>query len=129
MLSKIGISREQNLYITNTVFWRPPGNRKPNEFEIALCRPFVEKHIYLIKPKIIILAGSTAVHAILGKDKQITKTRQLQYQYTNRYIVDSITTVSIFHPAYLLRQPLKKKDDWFDILALQALMDKMQIVR
>ena len=67
MLSTIDISRTKNAYITNTVFWRPPANRQPTLEEINICRPFVEKHIALIKPKLIVLVGGT-VFAVVQRN-------------------------------------------------------------
>ena len=104
MLKSIGLVREKNFYITNTMFWRPPANRAPTDEEIEICRPFVEKHIALIKPKLLILVGSTAVTSLLGKHLQISKIRQEYYNYTNKYLVyskntDGITTTALFHPA------------------------------
>ncbi len=119
MLATIGISRTKNAYITNTIFWRPPANRKPTDQEISICKPFVEKHIALVKPKLIILVGSTATTSLLGKNQGITFIRQNDYPYTNQYLTDAITTTAIFHPAYLLRQPMQKKVTWFDLLKIK----------
>lgn len=102
-------------YITNTVFWRPPGNRRPTPEEIAICRPFVEKHIELIAPKYIILVGSTAVESLLGSAMPMREVKQKLLKYNNKYLDAPISTFVIFHPSYLLRQPLKKKEMWSDI--------------
>lgn len=122
MLSTIGITRTQNAYITNTVFWRPPANRRPTNDEINICKPFVEKHIALIKPKIIILVGNTAAISLLGKNEGITRIRTNNYSYTNQYLSESIVTTALFHPAYLLRQPMQKKATWFDLLKIKKLL-------
>ena len=119
MLSCVGISRKNNAYITNTVFWRPPANRLPTQEEIDVCRPFVEKHIYLINPKLIVLVGSTAATSLLGKHAGINKIRQEYYLYSNKYLNQPIPITAIFHPAYLLRQPLQKKTTWYDLLKIQ----------
>lgn len=119
MLATIGISRQDNAYITNTIFWRPPANREPTQEEINICKPFIEKHIALINPKLIILVGSTAATSLLGKHAGITKIRQEYYQYHNEYLAHPITMTAIFHPAYLLRQPLQKKTAWYDLLKIQ----------
>lgn len=119
MLKTIGISRGSNAYITNTVFWRPPANRPPTLEEVDICRPFVEKHIALINPQLIILVGSTAATSLLGKNAGITKIRQEYYSYTNRYLKAPINTTAIFHPAYLLRQPMQKRTSWYDLLKIQ----------
>ena len=127
ILETIGVSRKKNAYITNTVFWRPPGNRRPTREEIELCRPFVEKHIALKKPKIIILIGGTATASFLDEDKTISKIRSETYSYINQYLKEPIPTTALFHPAYLLRQPLKKKDMWYDLLKIKEMLTKLSI--
>lgn len=119
MLASVGLLRSKNFYVTNTVFWRPPANRAPTQEEIEICRPFVEKHIALIQPKLLILVGSTAVTSLLGPTLQISKIRQEYYQYSNEYLAEPITTTAIFHPAYLLRQPMQKKTSWYDLLKIK----------
>ncbi len=123
MLASIGISRTKNAYITNTIFWRPPGNRRPTQEEIDICRPFVEKHIALINPKLIVMVGSTAATSLLGNHDGISKIRRNHYLYNNRYLAKSIKTTAIFHPAYLLRQPMQKKTTWYDLLGIQKLLN------
>lgn len=119
MLASIGLSRAKNAYITNTVFWRPPLNRTPTQEEIDICKPFVQKHIALIKPKLIVLVGSTAATSLFGKHAGITKIRGEIMLYNNEYLDEPIPTTAIFHPAYLLRQPLQKKNSWFDLIKIQ----------
>ena len=121
MISTIGLSRQKNIYITNTIFWRPPANRRPTQDEVEMCRPFVEKHIALIQPDLLILVGATAVTSLLG-DLQISKIRQEYYQYQNQYLTKSITTTALFHPAYLMRQPFQKKATWYDLLKIQEFL-------
>ncbi len=127
MLATIGLCRETNAYITNTVFWRPPANRPPTQTEIDLCRPFVEKHIAIIKPKLIILVGSTAATSLLGKHAGITKIRQEHFSYINKYLESPIALTAIFHPAYLLRQPMQKKTSWYDLLKIQQFIEEQRI--
>jgi len=122
MMAAIGLSREKNIYITNTVFWRPPANRRPTNEEIEICKPFVEKHIALIKPKLIILVGGTATTSLLGTSEGISHIRQNNHSYINQYLEGPIKTTAIFHPAYLLRQPMKKKDTWYDLLKIQKMI-------
>ena len=119
MLSHIGLSRKENFYITNTLFWRPPGNRRPTPEELAICLPFVEKHIALIDPKIIILVGSTAVSALIDTKEGITKIRGKYFDYQNEYLKNPIKTTPIFHPSYLLRSPGQKKFAWLDCLNIR----------
>lgn len=122
MLKAIGVSRAQNAYITNTVFWRPPANRRPTNEEINICRPFVEKHIALINPKLIIIVGNTAAISLLGKNEGITNIRKNIYPYMNQYLDTAINMTAIFHPAYLLRQPMQKKATWFDLLKIKEMI-------
>jgi len=119
MLATIGLERSTNLYITNTVFWRPPGNRKPEDDEIFACRPFVTKHIAIIRPKLIILCGSTAMFALFKTHSPITKLSGSILYYECEYSGEKIKTIPIFHPSYLLRNPIAKKQMWFDLLKIQ----------
>ncbi len=119
VLLSIGLSRKNNLYITNSVFWRPPGNRKPTLEENMVCLPFLEKHIALIKPELILLVGSTSASALLNTTETISRLRTKFYQYTNCYLDKSIPVAVIFHPSYLLRQPLQKKTVWLDLLKIK----------
>ncbi len=121
ILLSIALKRE-DVYITNTVFWRPPGNRRPTSDEIEMCRPFVEKHVALLNPKVIILVGSTAVESLLGSKVSMHQLRDEFYEYNNSYLKQSIKTAVIFHPSYLLRQPSKKKLMWYDMLRIKQLL-------
>ncbi len=123
IFASIGYPREE-LYISNTIFWRPPGNRRPTKEELAICKPFVEKHIALVKPKLLILVGSTAVEALLGDETSMHSVRDNHYLYTNQYLDgEKIATFAIFHPSYLLRQPQKKKLMWYDILKIREYLE------
>ena len=119
VLLSINLSRAKNLYISNSIFWRPPGNRKPTAEENAVCLPFVEKHIALIKPKLLLLVGSNSASALLNSTETISRLRSKFYQYQNRYLAEPIPVAVIFHPSYLLRQPLQKKTVWFDLLKIK----------
>jgi len=119
ILASIDLIRATNLYITNSVFWRPPGNRRPTEEENAVCLPFVEKHIALVRPKLILLVGSTSASALLNSTETISRLRSKFHQYQNRYLESPIPVAVIFHPSYLLRQPLQKKTVWFDLLKIK----------
>jgi uracil-DNA glycosylase family 4 len=121
MLKFIGLTRK-NFYITNSIFWRPPGNRKPTPEEIKICRPFVEKHIALVNPDLIILVGATAVASVLDQNTPMAKMRQQFHKYTNKYTQKEINTTAIFHPSFLLRQPSQKKQMWEDLLVIQEFL-------
>lgn len=122
IFSSIGLSREKNLYITNSVFWRPPGNRKPSDEEIKQCLPFLEKHISIIKPKLIVAVGAISLYALLGYTGSISKKRTQVLKYKNKYLDEPINVITIFHPAYLLRQPSQKKTAWEDMLLIRKLI-------
>jgi len=119
MLAAIGLNRGENTYISNMVFWRPPGNRTPSTEEITACLPFVEKHIALVAPKILILSGGVATHALLNNDQSISRLRGKWYEYQNQYLAAPIKTALLYHPSYLLRQPQFKKQAWQDLLMIK----------
>ena len=123
MLAAIGLNRAENVYRSNTIFWRPAGNRQPTPEEIAICLPFVEKHIALIAPKILILAGGVAVRALLNNDQAISRLRGKWYEYNNEYLTAPIKTALLYHPSYLLHQPQFKKQAWEDLKMIKAELD------
>jgi len=119
IFASIGLN-EDTLYITNVINWRPPGNRNPTPEEITMCRPFIDKHMELIAPKIIILVGGVSFSALTGKTG-IMKNRG---QWTSLNIAGKdVPTLPIYHPAFLLRQPSLKKDAWHDMLSLRAKLE------
>ena len=102
-LSSVDIDPLEDCYITNIVKCRPPNNRKPSAAESEACMPWLNEQVNLLKPKIIILAGSTAVQSFLGINEPISKIRG---QWIEK---DNIKYMPIFHPSYLLRNPSKNK--------------------
>lgn len=118
MFDAIGMSRERDLYITNILFWRPPGNRTPTLAEQAICLAFTRRHIELARPKLLVLAGGTAVKAVLDTTEGITR---LRGKWTTLSLDDGteVPTLPTFHPAYLLRTPASKRQSWWDLLSLQ----------
>lgn len=104
---------EQPIYITNVMPWRPPQNREPTPEEIAMMLPFLERHVALAKPELLVLMGNVSCSAVLGQ-KGITK---LRGQWTEAL---GLPALPMFHPAYLLRQPAAKREAWADLLSLQA---------
>lgn len=119
MLASIGLSRAENVYISNTVFWRPPGNRQPSPEETAICQPFVEKHIALKKPDLLVLAGGVAAKAVLKSDISVSRLRGKFYDYDNDYLQAPVKTAIIYHPSYLLRSPGQKRLAWHDMLMIR----------
>ncbi len=127
MLASISLSRKENVYISNTLFWRPPGNRQPTKEELAICQPFVEKHIALIAPKLLILSGGTAVGALLQKSVGITKLRGRMHEYINPYLRQAVPVAVLFHPSYLLRSPGQKRLAWHDLLMMKHYLKEQGI--
>jgi DNA polymerase len=119
MLAPVGLDRNK-VYISNVIFWRPPGNRSPTDSEIAACLPFVERHIALVKPKVLVLLGGVAAKTILRTKEGITRTRGrwVEYKPVDSAPGEVIPCLPIYHPAYLLRQPAAKRQAWNDILLL-----------
>ncbi len=121
MLNAIQLNRE-NTYLTNIIFWRPPGNRKPTEEEIRTCLPFVKKHINLINPKILVLVGATAAKAILNIHTGITQIRG-KWKSIETKDIKNLKSIAIFHPAFLLRQPSRKREAWEDLKKIKIEID------
>ena len=118
MYAAIGLSRtapapEDAIYITNVLPWRPPQNRTPEAAEIAMCLPFLERHVALADPDILVLMGNTPCQAILGRTG-ITRMRGTWTEALGKPVIP------MFHPAYLLRKPDAKREAWTDLLALRA---------
>ena len=124
MLASIGIIRDK-VYITNTIFWRPPGNRRPTGAEVAQCLPFLQRQIELVRPDILVPLGGSASQTLLKVDLGITLLRGRWYEYT---LSDNskIVTLPMFHPAYLLRSPVHKREAWRDMLALSDKLHQKQ---
>jgi len=115
MIKAIGLDRKNNVYITNIIPWRPPNNRPPTEDEINLFLPYVEKHISIINPEILLLFGNVASRSLLNLKEGITKHHGKWFNYKNPFLNKKIFTICIFHPSYLLRSPNKKKIAWEDL--------------
>lgn len=119
-LETIGLSRETNFYITNIIKWRPPGNRTPTREEIKICIPIIRKQIELIKPKMIILIGAVAATGLLNTTEGITKIRGQIFEY------NGLKVISTFHPSYLLRNPIAKKQTYIDMLKIKKIINEIQ---
>lgn len=118
MFAAIGLSRTSSdpqaaLYITNVMPWRPPGNRDPEPAEIAMMQPFVERHIALVDPEVIVVMGNTPLFALTG-GRGILRARGTWGQALGKPLLP------MTHPAYLLRNPAAKREAWADLLSLQA---------
>ena len=127
MFSTIGFSRK-DLYISNILPWRPPGNRQPSSEEISACFPFIERHISLICPKILVFIGGVSLKALMKTSKGITFFQGKSLFYTNPFLSSPIQAFALYHPAYLLRSPSQKRMTWRSLLSLQSLLKEVKIL-
>ena len=118
MLASINLDRS-SCYMTNIIFWRPPGDREPTENEISVCVPFVERHIELILPEIIVLLGGPASKSLLGMKESINKIHGQFLKYSTRRMKNPILAVPLYHPNNLLRSPASKQDTWLNLLKVK----------
>ncbi len=118
MLAWIGLDRTR-FYITNVIFWRPPGNRTPTPDEIAACLPFVTRHVELVAPAILVPVGGPATEALLHRRDGISKLHGRWLDYQSPGLERPIPAFPIFHPAFLLRSPGQKRAAWRDLVALK----------
>ncbi len=122
MLAAIGLDRRQ-VYITNVLPWRPPANRTPSDLERAQCRPFLDRHISLQSPALLVLLGGVAAKEILESAQGIMK---LRGRWTEARIGEAVyPALPTLHPAYLLRQPGQKALAWRDLQLLRARLDEI----
>jgi uracil-DNA glycosylase family 4 len=122
MLASIGLHRD-DVFISNTVFWRPPANRAPTQAETAACQPFVERLIEIIAPRIIVTLGGPAAAAVLGQIDSIGRLRGRWFEWTSARMPRPAAATALYHPAYLLRSPGQKRIAWRDMLAIK---DKLE---
>ncbi len=108
-----------NIYISNVLNWRPPGNRTPTPQEIAIARPFIQRHIELVNPDMVIMVGGTSCKALINTKDGITKLRGNWYDLDFLKEGSTVKATAIYHPAYLMRSPSRKKDVWQDVLKIK----------
>jgi uracil-DNA glycosylase len=114
MLSSIGL-RRGDVLISNTVFWRPPGNRTPTPQETATCMPFVERLIELVDPDVLVPLGGPAAKSLLGETQGIGRLRGRWFSFETPRMSHPVPATPMFHPAYLLRTPIQKRAAWNDL--------------
>ncbi len=122
MLAAAGLT--ERVYITNTVYWRPPGNRTPSLQEQATCAPFLERTIAIIQPQILVCAGAASAKAMLKRSEGILALRGNWFEWTSSDGSLTRPLLPTLHPAFLLRQPQAKKKAWFDLLSLAQRLDR-----
>ncbi len=124
MLGSIGLDRTQ-VYISNTVFWRPPGNRNPTTMEMAICMPFVERLIELVDPEILVALGGAAAKVLLAQNVGIGQLRGRWFAYSTPRLPRPVEATAIFHPAYLLRSATHKGEAWRDLLDIKRKLNSL----
>ncbi len=124
MIESIGLTRAESAYITNVVFWRPPGNRAPTDEEIAICMPFVRRHIELVNPAVLVLVGGLSAKTLLSTPVGITRLRGRWHEFQSPGLAAPVPALPLFHPAYLLRSPQQKRLAWRDLLSIRERLDQ-----
>jgi len=122
MLAAAGLT--DRVLITNTVFWRPPGNRTPTPGEQAICAPFLERIIQLVGPKMLLLAGGASAKSVLKREEGILSLRGRWFEWRSADGALELPAMPTLHPAFLLRQPGAKKRAWSDLLTLTERLDR-----
>jgi DNA polymerase len=122
MIAAAGLTDQ--VFITNTVFWRPPGNRTPSPQEQAVCAPFVERAIVLARPQVLLLAGAAAAKSMLKRSEGILSLRGQWCEWRGEHTELVLPALPTLHPAFLLRQPQAKKKAWMDLLSLAQRLDR-----
>ena len=122
MLKAAGL--EGRVFITNTVFWRPPGNRTPSLAEQLACQPFLERAIALVQPELLLLAGGASAKSVLKREEGILSLRGRWFDWSSEDGAQQIPAMPTLHPAFLLRQPGAKKRAWADLLTLTERLDR-----
>lgn len=122
MLAAAGLT--DRVLITNTVFWRPPGNRTPSSQEQMICAPFLERTIALVKPKILLLVGGASAKSMLKREEGILSLRGRWFEWRSSEGGPELPAMPTLHPAFLLRQPAAKKRAWTDLLMLTERLDR-----
>ncbi len=122
MLGSIGLDRSKDVYVTNILPWRPPGNRTPTEAEVNLFLPFVLRHIALVRPRHVVLLGGVAAKALLRARDGITRLRGRWHAMEGEDGA-RLPALPTLHPAYLLRNPGAKREAWTDLLLLRRTLN------
>jgi DNA polymerase len=118
MLASIGVDRSE-VFVSNSVFWRPAGNRSPLPSEIAVCLPFVERMIEIVDPQILITLGGPASHSLLAQQGNISKLVGRWFTYETPQMSHPIVACALYHPRNLINTPTMKRQAWANLLAIK----------
>ena len=119
MIGAIGLDRSQ-IYLTNMLNWRPPGGRTPTDQELAVALPFIQKHIALVAPELVIFAGGVSAKSLLGVPSSISRLRAKWHDYSQEGLDAPVKATALYHPSYLLQSPAQKRLAWEDLQMIQA---------
>ena len=122
MLASIGLNRS-GVLITSLIPWRPPGGRPPADAEIAMCLPFLMRHLTLLQPRIVVTLGQMPAKLLIGSDATIRKLRGKWQSLQLTGVPHEVKHLPMLHPGALIRTPQAKKDAWTDLLALQRMIN------
>ncbi|HEY2659626.1 MAG TPA: uracil-DNA glycosylase [Caulobacteraceae bacterium] len=115
---------KDRVFITNTVYWRPPGNRTPSPQEQMICAPFLERAIALVSPRFLLLVGGASTKSVLQRPEGILTLRGRWFDWRAEGSDQVTPALPTLHPAFLLRQPAAKKKAWADLLTLTERLDR-----
>ncbi len=129
MLAAIGLDRaaedpDRAVLITNVLFWRPPGNRKPTDAELSFCAPWLMRAMELVRPRVIVCLGGTPTQRLTANPAGILRQRGKWTNISVPGLAEPVPLLPMLHPAYLLRQPAQKRLAWRDLLALRLFLDE-----
>jgi DNA polymerase len=131
MLASIGLDRTQDCYLTCLIPWRPPGNRNPTAEEVALCRPFLVRHLELAAPKAILMVGGLAAQTLLNTTDGIMRLRTRSFDYGLGAEAPGATAYAqcLCSPAYLFNRPRDKALAWQDLLRFEQKISALGVAR
>ena len=126
MLASIGLDWDK-VFLSNVVFWRPPGNRTPTPQEINLCMPFVERLMELIGPEILVVLGGSAAKSMLAETAGVSRLRGKWYNYSTPNLSRPVQATVMFPPGYLLNSPVHKREAWQDLLMIRNKLESLSL--
>lgn len=128
MLAAIGLDREKDTYLTYMINWYPPGSRAPSETEVALSLPFVQRHIELINPAVLICVGGLVTKSLLQSSQAMMRLRGKWLGYKSGGLRQPIPSLVFVHPSYLLASPAQKPQAWAELLMLKAKLKELGVI-
>lgn len=122
MMKSINLTKD-DYCLLNSFFWRLPGDRSPIKEELEVCKPFIEKIISIMKPSLIIFTGNYSLSTIFKNNTNLISVRGKILDYTNCYLQDNIKITAIYSPTFLIKNKIKKRDTWQDLLKIKNFLN------